>query len=401
MSQFEIKIADRISAVSPSMTLAITAKAKQMKADGIDVINMAAGEPDFNTPDFIIDAANQAMREGKTKYTPANGDPQLRKTIADKLKNDNRLDYTPDQIIVGVGAKHALYNIFQAVLNPGDEILIPVPGWVSYKEMAHLAQAKPVFVETSIRDDFYLHRTALEGALSSKTRVILINSPSNPTGAVYSRKNLQEIADFAVENNLIVISDEIYEKLTYDGFEFCSIGALGDEIFARTVTVNGLSKSHAMTGWRIGYAAGPSAIIDAIKKLQSHCTSGPTTFCQLASIGALQDKSDLLEQNRMIFQKRRDLIFEGISAINGISCCLPGGAFYLFPDVSAFYGKELSGKIINNSLDFCAHLLETQHVAAVPGIAFDDDNCIRLSYATSDDQINEAVQRIERFIKGD
>ena len=399
MSPFSLRISDRVAAVQPSATLTISNKAKEQAASGKDVIDMSAGEPDFNTPDFLIEVAYNAMKAGKTKYTAVAGTPELRKAISAKFKNENGLDYPPEQISVANGAKHTLYNIFQAVLNPGDEILIPTPDWVSYKEMAHLASAVPVTVTTSQADDFYLHRETLEKAITPKTRALVINSPSNPTGVLYSRTNLEEIAEFAIKHNILVISDEIYEKLVYDGAEFVSIASLGPEIFERTITINGLSKSHSMTGWRIGYAGGPKPLISAINTLQSHSTSSAVTFCQHASVAALGDTSDFVEQCRLTFEKRRDLIFDLVTAIPGITCVKPLGAFYVFPDVSSFFGKTIKGKTVNNVLEFCAHLLDTVHVAAVPGNAFDSDDHIRLSYATSEDNIREAIRRIADFVK--
>jgi aspartate aminotransferase len=398
MSPFNLIISKRVAAVAPSATLTISTKAKALAQEGKNVIDMSAGEPDFNTPDFLIESAYAALKAGKTKYTAVAGIPELRQAICDKLKSENGLEYKPVEVSVGAGAKHTLYNICQAILNPGDELLIPVPGWVSYKEMATLAEAIPVEVPCTQEDGFYLHTAALEKARTPKTRALIINSPSNPTGALYSRKNLEEIAEFAVKHNVLVISDEIYEKLIYDGEKFVSIAALGPEIFARTVTVNGLSKSHSMTGWRIGYAAGPKALIDAMNVLQSHSLSNAVSFCQEASVTALRDTSDFVPRCRDIFEKRRDIIYDGITAIPGMSSCKPLGAFYLFPDISSYYGKSLDGQVINNSLDFCAHLLTSENVAAVPGSAFDSDAHMRLSYATSEANIKEAIVRIARFI---
>jgi len=400
MGSFEPPLSDRASAVTPSVTLTITAKAKKMKAKGLDVINLAAGEPDFNTPDFIIDAAIQAMREGKTKYTPAVGLPAFREKISRKLSEENGLSYDPQQIVVGVGAKHSLYTLLQAILNPGDRIILPDPCWVSYKEMALLTGAEPIFVPTKAEDKFALHREDLEKAVTADSKVILINSPSNPTGAVYDMETLKMVADFAVAHNLLIISDEIYEKLVYTDTGHLSIGSISQEVLGRTVTVNGLSKSHSMTGWRIGYAAGPLSVMQAVGKIQSHSTSNATSFCQWASIAALDDESDLLEKNLEIFRKRRDLIHGLISKLEGVSCFMPDGAFYLFPDVSSWYGKEIQGRKINSSLDFCEHLLDTELVAAVPGVAFGADSCIRVSYATSESELEKAAKRIESFLRG-
>lgn len=398
MSAFVPHISRRVASVAPSATLSISAKAKELAKAGKDVIDMSAGEPDFNTPDFVIESAYAALKAGKTKYTAVPGTPELRQAIAEKLRKENGLEYSPAAISVANGAKHTLYNILQAILNPGDELLVPVPGWVSYKEMAHLAEAIAVEVPCSQADGFYLHSGALEKACSPKTRALIINSPSNPTGALYCRKNLEEIADFALRHDLLVISDEIYEKLTYDNAEVFSIASLGKDIFDRTVTVNGLSKSHSMTGWRIGYAAGPKDIIEAMNVLQSHSTSNAVTFCQEASITALRDTSDWVPRCREIFNKRRELIYSEMCAIPGITGYKPLGAFYLFPDISAHYGKSIDGTPVKNSLDFCAALLEKENVAAVPGSAFDSDAHMRLSYATSEEKIREATRRIARFV---
>jgi len=397
MQPFTLSISGRVASVAPSATLSISAKAKDLAKEGKNVIDMSAGEPDFNTPDFLIESAYAALKAGKTKYTAVAGTLELRQAISDKLKKENGLSYSPAEVSVGNGAKHTLYNILQAVLNPGDEVLIPVPGWVSYKEMAHLAEAVAVEVPCDQEDGFYLHKAALEKACGPKTRALIINSPSNPTGALYSRKNLEEIAEFAIARNLLVISDEIYEKLVYAGAESLSIASLGPEIFARTVTVNGLSKSHSMTGWRIGYAAGPKALIDAMNVLQSHSTSNAVTFCQEASVTALRDTSDFVPRCRAIFEKRLELIYSGICAIPGMSCYRPLGAFYVFPKISAYFGKALDGQAVKNSLEFCAQLLTSENVAAVPGSAFDSDAHMRLSYATSEENITEAVARIARF----
>ncbi len=391
-------ISKRSNTVSPSATLAITAKAKQMIVDGKDVVNMAAGEPDFDTPTFIIDSAIEALQNGKTRYTPASGIRELKDVIAQKLQTENELNYKSENIVVSIGAKHSLYNIMQIILDPDDEVIIPTPYWVSYKEMVSLASGVPVFVETNQDDNYYLHTNKLNAALTSKTKAIIINSPNNPTGATYSKANLEEIANFALKNEILIISDEIYEKILYAKENYTSIGSLSPEIFAQTITVNGLSKTYSMTGWRIGYVAAPMEITSAISKLQSHSTSNPTTFVQYGALTALKDSSTLINKNMEIFKNRRDLIFNGLSDISGISLHKPTGAFYIFPDVSSFYGKEIEGKELKNSFDFCELLLEKELVAAVPGNAFGNDNHIRLSYATSDEMIEEAVKRIKSFI---
>lgn len=385
--------------ISPSMTLAIDAKAKKMKAEGVDVIGFGAGEPDFNTPQYIINAGIEALNKGITRYTPSSGMPDLKKAITEKLKNDQGLDYNPSQIVVSNGGKHSLFNAFQAILNPGDEVLIPSPYWVSYPEMVKMAYAVPVFVETSESNGFKMTVDDLNKKLTDKTKILVINSPCNPTGAVYSSEELRKIADFAIKNDLYVISDEIYEKLVYGGVKHTCIATLGEDIKKRTIVMNGMSKAFAMTGWRIGYVACDEKIAKVITNIQSHSTSNPNSIAQYASITALRGPKDDLNKMVKEFGKRRDILIDLINGIDGLSCKKPDGAFYAFANISKILGKSLNGKVVKSSLDFADMLLDDQKVAVVPGCAFGDDNYIRLSYATSSDNINEGLSRIKKFVE--
>lgn len=383
--------------ISPSLTLAITAKAKKMKADGIDVIGFGAGEPDFNTPKNIQDAAIKAIQEGMTRYTAASGIVELKQAIIQKFKMDNNLTYTPSQIIVSTGAKQCLANVFQAILNPGDEVLIGVPYWVSYPELVKLADGEPVYVETEEINEFKLTIKSLNKALTSKSKVIVLNSPNNPTGTVYSKEELIEIADFAKINNLIIISDEIYEKLLYGNNGHISIASLSEDAYNRTIVINGVSKAYAMTGWRIGYAAASTEIVALMSNIQSHTTSNPNSIAQYASVEALngqqEDVSKMIEQ----FKLRRDYMVDRINSINNLSCIKPEGAFYVMVNISNILNKTVDGKIIKDSLTFSELLLEKEKVAVIPGIAFGVDNFIRLSYATSMENIKNGLDRIEKF----
>ncbi|MEJ6951799.1 pyridoxal phosphate-dependent aminotransferase [Natronospora cellulosivora (SeqCode)] len=388
-------------AISESMTLAISARAKSMKAVGLDVISFGAGEPDFNTPENIIEAAKEALDNGITNYTAASGMAELKKSIVDKLKNDNNLDYELDQIIVSNGAKHSLYNTFQALLNPGDEVIIPSPYWVSYPELVKMAGAVPVFVKCSEENDFLISIEDLKAAQSKKTKAIILNSPSNPTGTTYGIKQLKEIADFAVSNNLFVISDEIYEKIIYDDNEHISIASLGDDIKELTVVINGVSKAFAMTGWRIGYAAGPKKLVSIMSSIQSHATSNPNSIAQYATISALNTECTAKSVKKMHkeFDKRRIYMYEKINSITGISCIKPKGAFYIMVNINKLFKKKYEGKKISGSLEFAKLLLADKYLAVIPGIAFDADNYIRLSYANSMENIKEGLDRLENFIK--
>ncbi|HHU63548.1 MAG TPA: pyridoxal phosphate-dependent aminotransferase [Clostridiales bacterium] len=392
-------LSKKAQAISGSITLAITAKEKAMKAEGIDVIGFGAGEPDFDTPLHVKQEAIRAINQDYTRYTPVSGILPLRKAICDKLKRDNSLEYNPSEIVVSNGAKHSLFNIFQAILNPGDEVLIPSPYWVSYPELVKLADGVPVFVNTKEDNLFKVRVRDLERAVTPKTKALILNSPSNPNGCVYKKEELMDIADFAVKNDIFVISDEIYEKLIYDGKEHISIAALNDKIKDRTIVVNGVSKAYAMTGWRIGYTASNQEIASVMNNIQSHATSNPNSIAQYASIAALNGPQDCLYEMVKEFQKRRDYMVKKINSIEGLSCRKPMGAFYVMVNISKTFNRRIDDYTINSSIDFAEALLSKSKVAVVPGISFGDDNFIRLSYATSMEKIKEGLNRIEQFIK--
>ncbi len=393
-------IADRMKKVQASITLAIDAKAKQMIADGIDLVGFGAGEPDFNTPDNIKQAGIKAINENRTRYTPSSGLPDLKKAIAEKLNRDNGLNYKPSQIIVSCGAKHSLYNIFMAGINPGDEVIIFSPYWVSYVEMVNMAQAVPVFVELDESRKFEIDFKILESKITPRTRAMIVNSPSNPTGGVFSRETLQKLADIALKNNIMIISDEIYEKNLYNGKKHISIASLSPEIKAKTVMVNGLSKSHAMTGWRIGYiAADDMELVKAMDNLQSHSTSNPMTIAQWAAIEAYKTPHSVVDAMVAEFDKRRKYIVERVNKIPGLSCVEPDGAFYVFPNFKKLMGKEINGKKITGSLALADMLLTDAKVAIVPGIAFGSDVHFRMSYATSMSNIEKGLNRIQDYLK--
>lgn len=385
--------------IAPSVTLAITAKANAMKHGGIDVISFGAGEPDFNTPVNIQDAAIKAIHKGLTKYTPASGIIELKNAICDKLKNDNNLLYKSSEIVVSNGAKHSLSNIFTAILNQGDEVIVPVPYWVSYPELIKLHGGIPIFVETKEEEGFKYKREQLNNAITSKTRAIILNSPNNPTGTVYSKEDLKMISEIAIKNDLIVISDEIYEKLVYGDAKHISIASLGNDIKDRTIVVNGMSKAYAMTGWRVGYTACCEEIAKVMSSVQSHATSNPNSIAQYASVEALTGPQDDIEIMRKEFEKRRDYMVNRINEIPNISCRKPDGAFYVMVNISNFINTVVKGYEIQTSFDFCNALLEINKVAAIPGAAFGTDNYIRLSYATSLENITKGLDRISNFIK--
>jgi aspartate aminotransferase len=382
-------LAKRVSDISESVTLEITSKAKKMVSEGVDVVNFAAGEPDFDTPEHIKKAAVEAIGKGFTKYTPSSGTLELREAISKKFKKDNNLDYSPSQIVVSNGAKHSLYNIFQAVCEKGDEVLIPSPYWLSYPAMVNMAESKNVFVETKKADNFKLTREGLASKITKKTRCLVLNSPSNPTGAVYGMDELKMVAELAVKHGFYVISDEIYEKLVYGAARHISIGSLGKDVFALTITVNGVSKGYSMTGWRVGYAAGPSDVMKAIANVQSHATSNPCSISQKAALAALVEDQSCVEKMRSEFEKRRDLMVSKIKAMNGISCVVPEGAFYVFCDISAL--KSDSAKVANR-------LLDEAGVAVIPGGPFGADSFIRLSFATGDKNIEKGLSRIKEWL---
>ncbi|GEQ20085.1 aminotransferase [Clostridium butyricum] len=384
--------------ISPSITLSITAKANELKAQGVDVVSFGAGEPDFNTPQNIINAAIKAMQDGKTKYTPAGGILELKKTICKKFKEDNGLDYTTDQITISTGAKQCLANVFMAILNPGDEILIPIPYWVSYPELVKLADGVPVFVETLKENNYKYTIEDLEKAVSDKTKAILINSPNNPTGTIYNREELIEIAEFAKKHDLLIISDEIYEKLIYDGEKHISIASLSEDAFERTVVINGVSKTYAMTGWRLGYMAASKEITKLMTSIQSHMTSNVNTIAQYAAIEALNGPIEDLNTMVKEFERRRNFMVDRLSKIDGVSIIKPSGAFYIMVNISSYFNTIFKGEEIKNSLDFSRVLLDEEKVAVIPGAGFGLDEYIRLSYATSMDIIETGIDRIAMFI---
>jgi len=389
-------IAKRAMAIKPSPTLATAAKAKAMKAQGIDVVDFGVGEPDFDTPENVKQAGIKAIQSGFTKYTPAGGTDELKDAVIDKFKKDNNLAYERPQVLISCGAKHSLYNIAEALFDPGDEVIIPAPYWVSYPDQVLLNDATPVIVETTAVEGFTLTAKKLEKAVTKKTKALVLNSPSNPTGLAYDRKTLEEIAAVAVRHQFYVISDEIYEKLLYDGFKHVSIASLGKEIKDLTIVVNGVSKSHAMTGWRIGYAAGPKDVLSAMANIQSQSTSNPCSISQKAAVEALRGPQDFIATMNVEFDKRRRAMVERLNAMKGVTCLMPVGAFYAFPDVSRLFGKSVNGKTIKGSADLAAYLLEDAQVALVSGDAFGAEAYIRLSYATSMENIQKGLDRIEK-----
>jgi len=384
--------------ISESVTLAITAKAKKMKSEGIDVISFGAGEPDFDTPKNIQDEAIRAIKSGLTRYTPASGIIELKKCICEKFKRDNGLDYTPSQIIISNGAKHSIHNALLAILNPGDEVIVPVPYWVSYPELVKLADGVPVYVETKEEDGFKYSEDALLSAITDKTKAIILNSPNNPTGAVYTREELEMVARLAKEKDIFIISDEIYEKLIYDGLEHISIASLDEDTKLRTIVINGMSKAYAMTGWRIGYAAADEAVIKAMSNVQSHATSNPNSIAQYASVEALKGDQGTIESMRIEFEKRRNYMVDKINSIPLLSCRKPDGAFYVMINISKVKGRAINNREIKDSLTLCSGLLEDAKVAAIPGAAFGADDFIRLSYATSMENIKNGLERIEKYL---
>lgn len=393
-------IADRMRKVSASITLAIDAKAKQMIADGIDLVGFGAGEPDFNTPDNIKLAGIKAITENKTRYTPASGMPELKTLIAAKLKKDNNLDYKPANIIISCGAKHSLYNIFMAGINPGDEVIIFSPFWVSYVEMVKMADAIPVMVDLDESKNFEINMDLFKSKITPKTKMLILNSPSNPTGCVLSLDSIKQIADICLKHNILIISDEIYEKNLYNGKKHISIASLSPEVKAKTIVVNGVSKSHAMTGWRIGYiACDDMELVKAMDNLQSHSTSNPATPSQYAAIEAMKTNEEVVTRMVVEFDKRRKHILKRVLDIPGMTCVEPDGAFYVFPNFKKLIGKEINGRKIDGSMTLADMLLTEAKVAVVPGIAFGSDVHFRLSYATSLANIDKGLDRIKDFLK--
>ncbi|XWN52593.1 pyridoxal phosphate-dependent aminotransferase [Anoxybacillus flavithermus] len=389
-----MKLAKRVASLTPSSTLAITAKAKELKAAGHDVIGLGAGEPDFNTPQHIMEAAVKAMYDGHTKYTPSGGLATLKQEIIKKFQQDQQLDYKPSEIIVCVGAKHALYTLFQVILDEGDEVIIPTPYWVSYPEQVKLAGGIPVYVEGLEENEFKITPEQLKQAITNRTKAVIINSPSNPTGVIYTKEELQALGEVCVAHDILIVSDEIYEKLVYGGHEHVSIAQLSPELKKQTIIINGVSKSHSMTGWRIGYAAGDADIIRAMTDLASHSTSNPTSIAQYAAIAAYSGPQEPVEHMRQAFGQRLNIIYDRLVQIPGFSCVKPQGAFYLFPNA-----KEAATMTGYEHVDaFVEALLEEAKVALVPGSGFGAPNNVRLSYATSLDLLHEALDRIETFI---
>lgn len=384
--------------ISPSSTLTIDAKAKKMKAEGIDIVGFGAGEPDFDTPLHIKEAAIKAINEGFTKYTPASGTLELKEAVCRKFKRDNNLIYKPSNIVISNGAKHSLVNVFQAILNPGDEVIIPAPFWVSYPEMVKIADGTPVILNTTEEESFKFSIDKLEKAITSKTKAIVLNSPSNPTGMIYTEDELKAIADLAVKKGIFVVSDEIYEELIYDGYKHVSIASINDEIKDLTIVVNGVSKSYSMTGWRIGYTASNEQIANIMGNVQSHATSNPNSIAQKAALAALEGPQDIIDEMAAEFVKRRDYMVDRINKIPGLSCIKPNGAFYVMMNISKIIGKEICGTVVKGSDDFANLLLEKANVALVPGSGFGTDIHVRLSYATSLKNITEGLNRIENFL---
>lgn len=392
-------LSERARQVQPSPTLALTARAQELRRQGVDIISFTAGEPDFDTPDFAKAGALSAIHAGYTKYTPTPGIPALREAISEKFWRENQLRYEPSQIVVSCGAKHSLFNAMMALIDPGDEVIIPVPCWVSYPEQVRLMGGVPVFVPTDESNDFLPTYDQLKEAITPRTKAIILNSPHNPTGTVYSRKTLKEIASLALSHQLWVITDEIYEKLVYDDCTHESIGALSKEMLNLTITVNGVSKSYAMTGWRIGYLGAPPEVARAIQAIQDQMTSNACSVAQYAALSALQDGSDWHRSLQQVYARRRQLMVEGLNRLPGVSCWTPRGAFYAYANVKALLGRELNGYEVKTSADLAEYLLEQARVAVVPGEGFCAPGYLRLSYATSEVLIQQGLERIAEALE--
>ena len=392
-------LSDSLSRVKPSATMAVSDKARELKAAGRDVIGLGAGEPDFDTPDNIKQAGIQAIEQGQTKYTAVDGIPELKQAICAKFKRDNELDYTPAQVFVAPGGKPVIYDAMMATLNPGDEVVIPAPYWVSYPDIVNLAGGTPVIVETRSEDAFKLQAEDLEAAITDKTKWFIFNSPSNPTGAAYTAEELKKLTDVLLKYpHVWVLTDDMYEHLTYDGFQFATPAQIEPQLYDRTLTMNGVSKAYAMTGWRIGYCAGPTELIGAMRKIQSQSTSNPTSISQYASVEALNGPQDFIAERNAVFKSRRDLVVDMLNAADGIDCLTPEGAFYVYPSCAGCIGKTTpDGTKISSDEDFATALLEAEGVAVVHGAAFGLSPFFRISYATSDENLKEACTRIQRF----
>jgi len=389
--RIDIRLAERLKQVKPSSTLAITSKAKKLKAEGYDIVNLAAGEPDFDTPDFVKEAGIDAIRKGFTKYTPTTGIPELKNLISEKFKKDNSLEYLPSQIVVSCGAKHSIFNSLFVLLDPGEEVLIPQPYWVSYPEMVNLCMGKPRFIKTSPENNFKVTPQQLKEQINPKTKVFILNSPSNPTGCVYNEKELRDIAEICVSNKIFVISDEIYEKLIYDGLKHISIASFNKDIYDLTITINGLSKSYSMTGWRIGYLAAAPDISEAVSRLQDHSTSNPNSIAQKAAVAALSNSGNFFNEISSEFTARRDYCIDRLNSMPRIKAIIPQGAFYIFCDI---------GKAGLKSAEFANRLLEEKYVSLIPGDGFGMNNYIRISFATGLDQLKKGMDRINDFLNG-
>ncbi|MCC3306709.1 pyridoxal phosphate-dependent aminotransferase [Sneathiella sp. HT1-7] len=392
-------IAESLGRIKPSVTIAVTTKAAELKAAGRDVIGLGAGEPDFDTPDNIKEAAIRAINEGKTKYTAVDGIPELKKAICEKFKRDNGLDYEPSQVTVGTGGKQIIYNALVATLNPGDEVLIPAPYWVSYPDMVLLGGGEPVFVPTTAATGFKMQPADLEAAITPKTKWLIFNSPSNPSGAGYSHDELKALTDVLLRHPQVwILTDDMYEHLVYGDFKFATPAEVEPKLYDRTLTMNGVSKSYAMTGWRIGYGAGPVELIKAMAKVQSQSTSNPCSISQYAAVEALNGPQDFIDERAKVFEERRDLVVSMLNQAKGLSCPMPEGAFYVYPSCEGCIGKKTpDGKVIENDFDFVSALLETEGVAVVHGEAFGLSPHFRVSYATSTEALTEACERIQRF----
>ena len=391
-------LASRLNRIQPSPTIAMSIKARELKAEGKDIIELAAGEPDFPTPSHIIEAAEEAMSRGETKYTDPDGTPALKQAVCDKFKRDNNLEYVTGQVTIGTGGKQVLYNALMATLNEGDEVIIPAPYWVSYPDMVLLAEGTPKIVECPLDKNFILQPEDLERAITPKTKWIILNSPSNPTGSGYTWDDMKKITDVLIRHpNIWVMTDDMYEHLVYDNFKFCTPAEVEPELYSRTLTVNGMSKAFCMTGWRIGYAAGPENLITAIRKIQSQSTSNPSSISQAASVAALNGPMDFLAKNNEVFKQRRDLVCSMLNQASGITCPTPDGAFYVYPSCAGLIGKKTpDGKVLKSDEDVVSYFLETEGIAAVHGAAFGLSPHFRISYATSTEALEDACQRIQR-----
>ena len=395
-----MKLAERVFRIKPSLTMVVDTKAKAMKKAGVDVVSFGAGEPDFDTPEHIKEAAIRAIKEGFTKYTPVGGMDELKEVIQTRLQEDLGLSYQLNEVAVSCGGKHSLYNIAQVLWEPGDEIIVPAPYWVSYPPMILLAGATPVVLATREENGFKATPEELAAVVTPQTRAVILNSPSNPTGSVYSREELEALGRFILEKDLTVVSDDIYDKIIFEGRSFANLAMLGKDYQARTLIVNGVSKTYAMTGWRIGYVAGSREVIAAINKIQSHSTSNPTSIAQKAAVAALGGPQEFVQQMRLEFERRRTYLAERLAALPGVRTTLPDGAFYIFPNFSAYYQKKIGGKTIKDSLELADYLLEQARIAVVPGVAFGEDQCLRFSYATSLALIEKGMDRLQKALKG-